>query len=117
MQDAVVGACFFAVRGRVVGGGGVAGEDVALGAEVGDKGAVGAEEHNGVHGDEDGGEDAGDDGVGGYALVGAVGGEREEKGRDERGGQGGAAVVLFLNDSGEDECEGYDGYTGELVDG
>lgn len=61
VEDAIVGAGFFAVGLRIIGGGGVAGEDVTLWNKVGDEGAVGAEEHDGVERNEDGGEDSGHD--------------------------------------------------------
>lgn len=47
----------------------------------------------------------------------AVGGEGEEESGDQGGGQGRAAVRLFLNDGGKDQGEGNDGNACELIDG
>lgn len=84
--------------------------------EARDDSAVGTEQQDGVECDEEGGEDTGDDRLFSDANVGAKTGEEEEEGRNDGGGEGRAAVVLFLKNAGEDEGEGCDADAGKLVD-
>jgi hypothetical protein len=99
----------------VVGRGGVAGEDVTLGDEACDEDAVGAEEQDGVEGDEERREDASDDGLPGDAHIGANGGEEEVESRDQGGGEGAATNVFLLEDAGEDDGERGNADARELV--
>lgn len=90
MQHAIVSAGLFAIGSRllVVCRGRISGEHITLRDQVRDQYAVGAEEHYGVEGHEDGGEYASNDGIGCHSLVRAVGGEGQEERGDEGGGEG-----------------------------
>lgn len=70
-----------------------------------------------MDGDEEGREDAGNDGLPGDADVGADGCEEQVESRDEGGGESVTADVLLLEDAGEHDGEGSDANAGELVRG